>query len=442
MALTIKQYPASSGTKLVHQTTYPIHYTVQSDLYGSYSDFKYKFELNTDEGVAQTTFNPPYVKGGLGVFQPNILKNLVSYNFNPEITNFTKSIGGIINYRVDVDEYSNTLGSPDSESFEKAIAINGAEEDMNWQTYKCNYSTRRMLTKWRSVRKVTLEDRGTNRILSGKFKAGTTAYDSYVYKVILHITKPNGDLYGYHSQISNPYYNNTTNAGVSSNNNTLEDLSEYLLDIPTGPYNLNQMTWWKKYWIPSGGGYTPITPTVYVTDIFEVGDKYKIMTYTWPKGNNGVTCQAEQYEIVKDCQNTAIQFGWENEVGGTDFFTSFLNKTKVSKNSKTSYEQIRDVQGHFSSQPGDEQYIGHTDYDRGETIIQNTTTEIYESHTDWLTPDEMLDLESLFSSKNVFVRLDKWYPITILNEDVIVNTDQRGLKNYTIKFRIANKKIN
>lgn len=445
MSLTKYQQPYTQGHYVIG-SVYPEYYTTDSTEYTE-SKFKYKFTINDVNGVVATTNVPPSPTGGLGIFSPvSILKNKLSFKFQPEITTFTKATGGILQYRVDLAEQGIT--SPASTTFSKNIMINCAREDFTLENHILSGDTKRFLTDWSSTRKVTVNDRGTSRILSGFMRPGIDEpYDSWARSIVLEITKENGDLYYMHSEYGssptiNPYYAQTNSNVLESSDAVLEDVSAYLLDIPTGPYNLNQITFRLKAWTENGGVYEELQNTAVFNDLSPslfVGDKYTVQTYAWPKGSNGRTSAKEYYEVVSDCDTTSCQLAWENELGGTDYYTATKYKTKNIRANKSSYQKVRDTQGGLSGL-GNE-HIGHDQYAGGETIFDSTKTIEYDIYTDWVTETEIQDLENLWTSKNVYLRLeDTWYPVIILNDMQEIDSDRSGLRNYLIQLRFSNKK--
>ncbi len=445
--LTARQYPSRAGiNKQRHQCIYPDYYTSTSDVYSTYSDFRYKYSINHIDGILSTSLNPPYIKDGVGVFNPNVyLKSLFGLDFQPEITTFTSCPNSTINYRVDVDEYSKDLVSPDDMSFGKAVIFKNSTEDWDYNEYRMDLggdpdAGGKFLTKWSTERKVALTgEHGTLRFLSGLQKAGhyPTTENSFCRHILIKVYR--GDYkYQYTSQWINPYYSETTIVDIPSDIDDLksnEDQGKYLLETPCLPEILNTL-----YWKQDGYTYIPTgtwtsTGTYFSGGVLEEGDTYEYYTFTWPKGVNGITSLPMKFKIESPCANTnTIQIQWENSLGGFDFYTFRKNNMKSINRTSSNYRKVRDTLNSSD-------YMNHDEFDRGETNYHNKIETNWLVNTDWVTKEEILDLEDLWTSKNIFAYIDgSWYPIISLTNDVLLNTSKTGLRQYSFEFRLSNKK--
>lgn len=442
MALTKIQGPAEIGKNWI--TSIKDTFFVASSSQLTQPKMRYKFSLIDVNGEIINSKNPPLIKGGIGVFNPtNILKDLLSFKFQPEITTITKADGGIIQYQVKCEEFNTT--SPTSQTFKKVMMLNAVDQDFNYVDYTLSGPNKNLLTKYKSLKKVRMDDRHTFRCFAGKLipigedmPVGSDI--SNFYEIKLEVTKPNGNIYNYTSLIFNPFIGNTNKYGLTSNANPPQDVSEWLFDFPSGPHNINNMKWRLRGFTPFGGSYITNPNPPIIMGVVEVRDKYSIWAYSWPSGDLGKVSKPYLFEVVNDsCKHESVQFGWSNEVGGTDYFTAMGKKSKSLNISKSTFEKILNHQGGLPDYGSN--YVGHNDFDRGETIFNTEITDEWKVNTDFITSEEIIDLEYLWSSPEVFVRIEnRWYPIIITNNNPIINRDGIGLKNYEITFRLANKK--
>ena len=422
MSLTLRQYPSVEGKK-IHQMIYPDYYTTTSTLYTN-SDFKYNFKLYTVDGEISNTKNPPYITNGVGVYDPNLyLKNILGNNFNPEGDLYKPCTDSIIQYRVDVEEFSSTISSPDDRSYIKVCALNSSQEDFDYTDYVLD-GDGKFMTKWSTQRKVSLtgED-GMLRFLSGIMSSGSVII-SKVYHFYLEVHR-GSYVFQYSCDDVNPYYVETTDVGMDSDNSVIENVENYLLEFPCLPEKLNELDWSFIGTVPSGGLSDSI--------ILKEGDVYSLQTLDV---SDNITSSKIWFEIKSPCpESNPVQIQWENELGSYDFFTFKKVSTKSHKIEKTNYRKVRD------SLVSD--FMFHDENDRGETILHNNISTYWTINSDWLDKEEVLDLESLWYSKDIYAQIDgDFYPIVSMIDSVVINTNKRGLRQYVFSFVLSNKKYN
>lgn len=454
MSLTIRQYPSQANVIRSHQWAYPTWYTVTSDVY-TQSNFRYKFKLYTVDGLQSTSKNAPSITGGVGIYSPNkYLKNLLKLDgdFNPNITTWRTPKDQIIQYRIDVVEFGFTSPTPDSTSFQKNTIINCYKEDFNYKNYILGgvdgNGQGKALSKHKSTQTIKFDlesDEATIRFLCGKQRPDGTnnvnvGYNSLIYQIIVEVTKPDGTINIYTTNQIYPYYNQWVKTGLSNVNSILEDPTGMIIEFPSSPKLLNQVSWFWNSTISSGGVFIPVNSNIGVSAIISNGDTYKINAYHWPNGVQGKT--SIDYNFSCNCRitngYTPVQVSWLNELGGFDSFVFDLITTRNVSDNKQIYQQMRDKQG------GDQGYtMSHTEYDRGNTVYHNEKVTEYICNTNWLDNDEILYLEDLWNSREVFIKVgDTWYPTIIDQNTTTINTDKRDLRQYQTSFIIANKKYN
>jgi len=433
MSLSKNQYPASStANKYVHQSVYNTWYASLSTLYAE-DRYKYEYEINTTNGAISKAKVPANINGGyLGFYNPNsVLKTLFDTDFNPEIAEWTTCPNSIKNYFVKVREYSPDIVSPDVETFSKAIVINSCKEDFDYEDYMLVNGTESFLTDWTSTREVSLTDCGSLRCLSGQLKVGDSTKVSRVYELAIVRTTSVGHIYYYKWTTTNPYYGSTQT--LNGDNSILEDLQNWMLDIPCCPGNFANMKWKQTGYQLTGGTWQ--SSSIYSAGCpVEVGDTYTVRTYTWPYGDNGRTSNAQTFKVVDKCSGLEpIQLQWQNDLTSFDFFSFDLVNSKSLTISKSTYRKFRDsVTGGL---------MGHTVYDRGESVYHSNIETTYIANTNWLTNEQVDDLELLWESHNVFAYMNStWYPVISNVDKQLVGTSKKGLRQYLISFRLSNKK--
>ena len=436
---TFYQMPAAVLEDMyVHQTLYPTYYTAYSTNY-TYSDFKYEYIINTTDGAISKSKSPPRFDEGIGRYSPNsVLDSLFGIDFQPEIKSMTTCTNSILEYTISMKEFSSSI-SPSTITSTKAIALKGGTDTFDYRNYNLTGNTSHMLTDWTSTRKVTLDDWGTLRLLSGQLKPIGTSIWSRFYEVGLQRTNSVGDLAYYTHAVVNPYYGQYRD----SNLQTIEDVQGMLFDIPAAPANLSPTgSLWnlRGYQLTGQSSVGGLNVPVQGCPV-EVGDKYEIYAYCWPYGTNGRTSKSYKFEVVASCaSNTPIQIQWENFYGAYDFFRFDLVNTKSLNISKSTYRKDRDSQGSYSKYLGNDRYIGHSVYDRGETVFNVDIETNYIANTDWIDKQTINDLESLWTTKDAYAYINNtWYPIIVLNDAVPIGSTRRGLRQYQISFRLANK---
>jgi len=446
MALQKYQYPGDlpSGGQWAHQNTYNEWYTVVSDEYDLYTDFKYKFNIYTVDGMLGSPNKQiARKKEGVGRFNPNpILKQQFYPEFKHDITTYTPKGGSILNYYIEVEESSKDIASPDTQEYDKHICIRNWREDFNYEDYLMKGATNNFPSKFfnnhTANRQIQLTDYSTLRCLSGVIKAGSSVYRSYFYTLKIRVKKRNDNvIYDYYFNTPNPYYTSTSSQPAG---NTLADLSNYLLEIPSGAANLNGLKYSYKYWLSGSlidSGY--ISSDIITSDV----EYYDVTTFTWPIGGDGVTSEPVRYEITDYCNYSPLRIYFENDLGGFDDINFNLVSSKNINVNHSTFRKERDTQGGLPGiKYGNNKYIGHSDTDGGESVYHTSVDEYYVGGIDFLSDEQIRDIEPLWSSQNVFAEINgNIYPvISTIKKRKIVST-QNEERNYDIQFKLSNKKL-
>ena len=443
MAITKRVQPGDNprNDHYVHQSKYKEQYTCTSDD-NSYSDFKYKFELYTTDGLVNTSMNSALIREGLGVYNPvQFIQNEFDVYFNPDITTWNAIPDGdsMLQYYINVEEYSVDIAAPDDEDFYKVIAIKNSVEDFEALDYILTDIDKEMLTNHSDITlELSLNDVATKRFLNGSFRYFGYLFpewNSLVNQMTMTVTKPTGWIHYYRFRTSNPYYDRST-IWLSTTNTTLESMLGRMLDFPVGPKQIMAMKWDYVGKTSPTGTYTGYSyPYSLNLNTLEVDDEYTIQSYTWPKGTNGRTSYPYKFKVVEECAHrdrTMLQ--WETKLGGFDAFVFDMYRDKVNTIKKSNFRKVRD------SVTSDYNYT-HDDYARGEKTYHTNINTIYNITSDWLSDEEVDYLEDLFYSEDVYAKMDdKWYPIIIENEEDLINVSDNRLRKKEITFRLSNKK--
>lgn len=452
MAINFIQQPfLSTINKRIHSAYYPAMYTALSTLYAS-SGFSYNFKIYTVDGLLASDIVSPTYVNGIGEYNPNVyVKNELAVKFQPNVVNYAKCEGFAKQYRVDVAEYGIT--SPQTYTGFKVWAANLFDEEFAYETFQLDGTTKKFLTEIESDRVVTRQDRGTLRFFNGTLiNQAYTANISRVYEIVLVKTTSNGTKKWYKFR-KNPYYANTTSVGLAVPNATLQSLDEYILDIPAYPWNITNSTGWSYFAYQNvGGAYTQLPIPSIATNIISDAVEYDIYSYCWPYGTNGYTSAPVTFRIagqnnlectVSNNSGLDFQFAWSNKYGGFDYFSQIRSKEKSISTNKYTYTAPKYQQGQIAgTYNGNYNYVGYNELTRGKTVYGGNSTTNWMVETDYLKNQQFEELEYLYKSRNVFVRIeDKWYPAVVTDTNMIPVTDALGLRSLRINFEIANKEV-
>jgi len=258
------------------------------------------------------------------------------------------------------------------------------------------------------------------RFFSGKI--GTTY--SYAYEVRIDL-KRNGYIYTYKSLNTNPYYSQTI-SGETASNLILENKGKYLMTFGTGPKNIQDIMW-KYIKVVTPGGIILNGSGLPVTLNLNVGDEYDVYMYY-----SGEVSERITYKIV--CEDE-IQLFWENRYGGFDSHIFNKNHYKNLNIEKNTFRKDKYKINGYN--------LEVDEYDGGLTVYHNNIETEWILNTDWLDRQQILDLEDLWYSKNVFMMIDdEIYKVISLNESQNINNKKSTLRSYTLNVRLSNKKYN
>ena len=205
-------------------------------------------------------------------------------------------------------------------------------------------------------------------------------------------------------QIANPYQ------AVSSNN-------DKFFRVGVGPANLNALSAGDVYY--SEFGTFPIIGTSVAS--------YNVQTSKW---NSTVTSETKTYYVEDVCTKTeAVRLFFLNKLGGYDGFT-FKHKAKINADIKRS--NYKKPQGTWSSST----VFGYGLSDRADTQYDTNIEDTITLVSDYITEEESIWLEELFTSPDVYLDRDGVeIPINITATSYETKqTAVAKLINYTIEF--------
>lgn len=410
MSITKKQQPTKKIVGI-----YNNYFTSISSDYTNEGYF-FKYEIDIPLETLSTSYIYPHMTGGLGIFNPSIyIKNLFTdIDLDVKQISWDTCDNSIYNFRVDVSD------DTDSENFTKLDCIKTYEEDFDYTNFMLNKNTKKFLTHYHSTRNLSLNSYDVLRFFSGKIG---TIY-SYAYEVRIDL-KRNGYIYTYKSLNTNPYYSQTI-SGENASNLILENKGKYLMTFGTGPKNIQDIMW-KYIKVVTPGGIILNGSGLPVTLNLNVGDEYDVYMYY-----SGEVSERITYKIV--CEDE-IQLFWENRYGGFDTHIFNKNHYKNLNIEKNTFRKDKYKINGYN--------LEVDEYDGGLTVYHNNIETEWILNTDWLDRQQILDLEDLWYSKNVFMMIDdEIYKVISLNESQNINNKKSTLRSYTLNVRLSNKKYN
>lgn len=457
MALTLYQSP-NSVYHYLNGSVYPEWFTATSDNSTLYSDFKYVFKTyaankitNASELIGNTK-NFARINSNLGSFNSvPIVKSLVQSTFDPTITTWTPCTDSIRQYIVKATEYYNgNLQVASEQNYGKNIMIKSNTEYLTYSDYMLNGSTKKFLTDRTGEVDVRLTDYATMRFFNGSCIASSSSqYVSQPYQIEFDFYTGNGqECYKYFWSVVNPYWYTgialDPDISVFDNHNT--KIAPRLIEIPVGPKNFAGLTLNLAWVIGADGTAIPVSPNfpTPASQVFNISTikYYDVFAYTYPIG-----AVSKKYRFNIVCENAnkpGVQVYWENTKGGVDNFLFSKANTKVNSVSSLDILKNKYQQGHSSTYSGNRNYyIGSTAYDRGSDRVYNEQITTYTLNTDFISQQQANDLESLWSSNNIFCYIESvFYPVISKSESKVIKTTISGLKQYSFEVEISNVKTN
>jgi len=218
------------------------------------------------------------------------------------------------------------------------------------------------------------------------------------------------------------YYNITSNGGgpnVAPGDNVIPTYPNKAITLGTGPKNFVDFQSDCTHYYVSSHAYDPC----FDTDLTDTSLHY-----------------VHRFNIIQEGCNDfpQYQFSWLNSYGFRDYYS--FSKRKDRNIAIKRNEFLQEAADYNSAQ------YNVNIYDRGTTVYSQTLQENFTAFTDYLSDEEALFLQGLFTSADVKVRFNdaplserfKWIPISLLSTAYTEKTIRKDkLFQYDIRFKIA-----
>lgn len=358
----------------------------------------------------------PKGTNGYAEFKVNrVLEDFVSYDLHSNLYGLAVNDDSICSYVLKFGEEYDTSSDcnqettvyPDLTVTSTFYAWNAALQYREWKDfdytdYEMNASSKRFLTNAPSGHLIRFSDQATINFFN---------LTSSVIDYVRVITYDSNDSVLGSFAIDNPY-------------STVTVTSRRLLTLGVGPDNLNNTT----------------LSSTYLTDIQPVITS-SVAYYTVTLWNDAspdlAVSETYRYDIdVRHSRFENKRFWWLNRLGGFDSYSFTLRNTKRVSANRQSYNKL------IGSLDGTEWTydVG----DRGKTVLGLTSIESGSALSNWLTEDESLWMEELFTSPEVYISDNNGDGCAPGNTGVILNLDPIVITstNFEEKVKKTVKNIN
>jgi len=304
--------------------------------------------------------------------------------------------------------------------------------------------------------------------IGSTYNSGGTSSDAYNRRSIIESSKLTGDTYyNFNGRYSHQDFRNL--------DKTTQDGYDYWLSNIPSPYkckSTNEM--YLNYFNSDTGATQSILMTVtsggtdvallaYILDDAFAKYSYLMMgpsqiaNYNWSDGvTTGITINIEDIteysfgvfsylalqtplitiEVDSSCspKYDNVEIIFEDKLGSY----ILINFELISKESIIDIDRSTFLKnyGSFNSSTN---LMGYDSWDKGDTVYNVNSDKVYTANSNWITEDVSNYLEEMFTSKNVYVKMDgEWLPIVI--EDTNYDKKKRvnvQLINIQITYRLA-----
>lgn len=392
MSITLLQVPERLNP------AYNQQHVIASSTNSGQDGFKYIVEVKLDPGDNPVTWDtiftayvPPNPDGLLVINVGEVISNYVTHDLVPAEAGIKTCDNSIVRYYVSVTEYWNNTVSgvtqvdtgsivPNASGYTDTthLAWNAAMGFKDFQSY--NY------TDWMN------STEGDGRLLTNMTTNNIfTNQNAWLYLVNEVTDGTTGD-YSFNQIRIRTYDSSNTliDTFVVTNNykvQTDSDVGQFLNRIPSGTYNLNQISFADFV----SGAQPIITASV---------AKYRIDLGYLVGGVQSYRIDHAIYNIVDNCYDekyTPYRIHWLNRFGGFDSFNFHLLSNITDTNTKQSYSQML---GTVTANTW-----GYNLYDRTDVVMSSKNTTTIQLNSDNITADEAEYLRELISSPVVFIEL-------------------------------------
>lgn len=367
-------------------------------------NFQYVCDIYVNGNYITRTKTFPHPTNFSGLFSPKrIVESYLSKDFDLATNNWAKNENSYCYYQLKFGEEfgadsSGTTIYPNQALSGINYVWNGIMDyedyiDYTTSTYVLRDASRKFLTNKPSAVNIQSSERD--------YLYCITATSGDVYYLDINTYNSSGALIDNYK-----LFNQYQDVGVNS---------EYFVRVGTGTYNIEA----------SSGS---VISTNGVFPIFSTNVSYYTVKTT--KFNGTVTSETKRYNISNVCTKTeAVRLFFLNKLGGYDGFT-FKHKAKISADIKRS--NFKKPQGTWASANA----FAYGKSDRADTQYDTNIKDTITLVSDYVTEEESVWLEELFTSPDVYIDKDGVeIPINITATSYETKqTAVAKLINYTIEY--------
>lgn len=365
MSFTQKVYPQE-----FQPVFNPIVFIVDSSNKGN-CDYRYVGDLYVNGVLATRLFVYPEGPNDYGVFRiERILQDYISYDLKPNVVGFDSNPNSIVEYYMDFSDEFGTASPCDGITTVSSVvstssvfyAFNGAWQDQEFIKYtsaenSLGNTSSKFLTKMPDNLPVVIDEYYTLSYLQppatiGKYLIVTTYGQA-------------GNLIG--TYLTQSPFLSASPTGFAK---------VHYISIGVGPVQLNAVTL-------SSGAQPVITASVFYYHCTILDAGFNSMTET------------KIFKIDKSCFKFDVKrLWWWNRHGGFDAYSFKLKSLRNIDIGRAEYNKLKDTLH--------DKDFGYMSSDRGRTIMSVKAREIMTYNTGYMSEEEGLFLEELFTSPEVY----------------------------------------
>ena len=231
------------------------------------------------------------------------------------------------------------------------------------------------------------------------------------------------DFFDNNTQVNTTIIDNITGEGGGPNivpgDNVIPTYPNKAITLGTGPKNFQGFQGNYTHYYVSTHAFSSCTATGYTEDTLHYVHRFNI--------------------IEESCNDfPQYQFSWLNSYGFRDYYSFSKRKDRNIAIKRDQY--LKEAVDYSSAQ------YNINIFDRGSTVYSQTLEQNFTAFTDYLSDEEALFLQGLFTSADVKVRFNdaplserfKWIPVSLLSTSYTEKTIRKDkLFQYDIRFKIA-----
>ena len=422
----IKQYPGEiySGTITktpISPSTYPIFSTfVNTGFTNVYNDYRYNVNLIDENGTGNTytiAAQTTDLFGTLSVI--NFIDSSLVAVYQPTITDIVNCPSQIKNYRLEVTPYNNKSELSASTAITDTFFVMKA----SYNNIRKEYYGKSLLVDILN-KTLSTNSYATNKSLFGIYNDHSSTFTVDINSIKYVLTKPDGSEWSFKLE-------NIISLPTMVNNQQLQSTDDFMIEFPTGPQNIMDSSRMFVTKIIDAEGHTTYPETIQPITI-EDGANYKYATYL-----DADQISQWYYIDAVSCYTRykPLTLNFTTLSGGFDAVTFYQKNEKKISNEQKSYLK-------FPYEREGDYYYKTNIYNRGFEVYQDNIVEEYVLSTNWLNNEEIVELEELWTSPDVYLQVnDELVPVILSDSTkVIYNEKSPGLKEYTVSVIVSDKK--